>query len=1233
MIYADLIHFEPIDDIIQLRLADKESVARQMVETYVVSDRLADQLNSLVIPQLQFDKPQDNKGLLVVGNYGTGKSHLMAVLSAVAEHEELAVRISHPVVAENAKAIAGRFKVVRLEIGAVTMPLRDIVCGKLEEHLADMGVHYTFPDSAAVTNNKDAFIEMMGAFQEKYPNQGLLLVVDELLDYLRGRKDQELVLDLGFLREVGEVCKTTRFRFMAGIQESLFDNPRFQFVSESLRRVKDRFEQVRIAREDVAYVVARRLLKKDQKQEALIRSHLQKFAPLYGSMNERMDEFVRLFPVHPAYLDTFEQVYVAEKREVLKTLSRAIRDILDQPVPEDQPGLIAYDSYWKSLTDNPSFRAIPEIKEVIDRSSVLESRIQQAYPNKSYKPVALRAIHALSVHRLTTNDIYAPIGPTAEELRDNLCLLLPIPEKDATFLKTMIEKVLKDIVNTVSGQFISYNAQNGQYFLDLKKDVDFDALIAKRAESLEGTELDRYYFDALRRLVLEDPNAPEYVSGYRIWEHEVEWRERRSERSGYLFFGSPNERSTAQPPREFYIYFLQPYDAPHVRDEKRSDEVFFRLKHPDEEFQNALKQYAAAREQAATASGANKKIYEDKALDHLRRLTTWLREHMASAFEVTHVGQSRSLAETVKGKLRPGEADSVRDMVNAAASVLLAAHFEDRAPDYPTFIPLITRRSRAQAAQEALRWIGGGVKSRQGAAVLDALGLIEGEQLRPRDSVYAQAVLQRLAEKGDGQVLNRSELLESEHGVEWWSPNRFRLEPEFLTVALAALVYSGDLVLSLPGRTLDAASTDQFAKIGITELGQFKHVAPPKDLPLGALQELFDLLGLNKALLVTPATREKAVAELGAEVARRIERVVEAQASVQAGISLWGWPVLPEGEQATLRERLFAAKKFLEALQPFNTVGKLKNFPYDAVAVGQQQTALSAVKEVQDLSRLVEQVRPLAGYLETAEAVLPAAHPWVQEVRKARSELLGRLVDAHQRTSPGFTRTLSQRMMELKNAFRDAYLTLHSAARLATGDDRRKESLNRDPRVQQLRALRGVVEMGSKLSDWESRLLGMRTCFALTREDLEKTPTCPHCGFRPAEERAPAAPASAALNRLDDQLDEMVRDWTVALLSDMEDPTVLESLELLGDDAGAREIQRVRATRELPDPVEPPFVRALEVILAGLEPVPIGKDELYRALADGGARCTVDDLRQRFETYISKLTKGKEADKIRIVLE
>jgi hypothetical protein len=75
-------------------------------------------------------------------------------------------------------------------------------------------------------------------------------------------KQHDLILDLGFLRGIGEVCKRIWFRFIAGPQETLFDNPKFQVVADSLRRVKDRLEQVRIVRQDVAYVASERLLTK-----------------------------------------------------------------------------------------------------------------------------------------------------------------------------------------------------------------------------------------------------------------------------------------------------------------------------------------------------------------------------------------------------------------------------------------------------------------------------------------------------------------------------------------------------------------------------------------------------------------------------------------------------------------------------------------------------------------------------------------------------------------------------------------------------------------------------------------------------------------------------------------------------------------------------------------------------------------------------------------------------------
>ena len=82
------------------------------------------------------------------------------------------------------------------------------------------------------------------------------------------------------------VTKHLRFRFAAGVQEAIFDSSRFQHVADSLRRVKDRFTQVLLARQDVSFVVSERLLKKSTDQQSKSRAYLSPFAKFYGSMNE-----------------------------------------------------------------------------------------------------------------------------------------------------------------------------------------------------------------------------------------------------------------------------------------------------------------------------------------------------------------------------------------------------------------------------------------------------------------------------------------------------------------------------------------------------------------------------------------------------------------------------------------------------------------------------------------------------------------------------------------------------------------------------------------------------------------------------------------------------------------------------------------------------------------------------------------------------------------------------------
>src|SRR5690606_27829407 len=228
---------------------------------------------------------------------------------------------------------------------------------------------------------------------------------------------------------------------------------------------------------------------------------------------------------------------------------------------------------------------------------------------------------------------------------------------------------------------------------------------------------------------------------------------------------------------------------------------------------------------------------------------------------------------------------------------------------------------------------------------------------------------------------------------------------------------------------------------------------------------------------VNPDTREQAAVQLVTEANRRVKEVVEADQQVRSGLSIWGKPILAESEQAAWTRRLGELKEFLESLQPYNTAGKLKNFRYDVPTIQKQHEGLRLVGEVRELTGRIEQLRPLTGYLETAEMILPGGHPWTEKVRDARNVLVGELASPKHRSDSSFQRGVMQQLTELKAEYQDAYSALHAKARLDAVGDKRKAALNTDPRLKQLRALASVEGMPKQeLTDFENRLRAIVKC-------------------------------------------------------------------------------------------------------------------------------------------------------------
>ncbi len=1256
MLYRDVVQFDPIESVIQLRAADDKQAAAQLVQSYVVSDRMADQLANIVFPQLQIDRPLDNKGVLVVGNYGTGKSHLMSLISALAEHADLVSFVRHPAVRTAAETIAGKFMVVRAEIGGVERSLRDIVLAELQAFFARVDTPYTFPSASQITNNKTSLIEALEQFNARYPDVGVLFVLDELLDYLRSREERALILDLGFLRELGEVAAVTPFRFVAGVQETLFDNPRFGFVAEQLRRVRDRFEQVRIAREDIAYVVAERLLNKSDAQLAQIIEHLRPFSKLYPVLAERLNEYARLFPIHPAYIDTFERVYVAEKREVLQTFSRAIRSVLDRPIPADQTGLISYDHYWHVLTDNASLRTLPGIAEVVIKSNVLEGRIQNAYTRKPLLPMAVRIIHALSVHRLTTSDIDAPLGVTAEELRDQLCLWAPLPEPNAEFLGDMVQVALKEIMRTVSGQYISFNSDNGQYYLNLKKDIDFDAKIAERGSFMETRDLNRYFYAALQRLL--NISSSVHVTGFNIWPYELPWATRNVTRPGYLFFGPPNERSTAQPPRDFYLYVLPPFGGPNGKYTGETDEVLLHFTGLGDEFTDIVRKYAGAQAMAADSPN-HRQTYEDKADAHLRALLAWLRQNFTSHLRLTQQGVTRSVTD-VLAQTRSSASRDAEDLLTVLAAHLLAPHFEDAYPEYPAFTRLsqpLSENARAGAATDAARFLAGRGRTNLAVSVLDALKLLDNEErIKPLNSPYARYFLDLLLAKGETQVVNQGEVIEQVAGglTPIFKDCHFKLESEWVAVTLLALVYDGQITLNLGGNeTLDAGNIERAAVKAMADLTDFRFFRRPKTLPLPVWTLIFDAFGLQSSLLRDETKRDDAVRDLQRHVQTELGRVVEWQSRVAGGLTLWNTSLftdrlsfsVQEGfvegtdrqpvmlSQTDLLPYLRTTKEFLEQLSRYDKAGKLRNLPLSTADADIALHDRSKALRIQQVLEVIAQLQPLTSYLGEAAAVLPSDHPWVQQASDARSALL---VDVR-RLAKGEDRVdlvgWRKRLDDLRRAYITTYTELHTASVLGPADDERRSRLMRSPQVNQLKALSDVDILNKhEFQRWGRAILDIPTCRDFHPGLLEDGPVCPRCTFRPSQANLQVT-ATRRLDLLLDQLETIQAQWHAALHTNLGSETAQASMRSMT--AGER--QPIDSYLGLADPANAAlptnFVDSVNKALRGLQTVTFAPNQLVAALSDGGMPCTAAELEQRFARFMRTVMGGYDPRNTRLTIE
>lgn len=1219
MKYNELIQFEPINEVVKFSRTSDPEYQNNLIRTFVFSQAYEKALMPMICRILDYSSTDEAFGIQVVGNYGTGKSHLMSLVSLIAENAQLLDLVTNEKPKSQLKRVAGKYKVLRFELGN-TESLWEVITYKLGGFLTDNGITFSFDGHGPKTYFEKIQL-MMAEFEEKFTDKGMLVVIDEMLSYLKGRSDDPAKLsnDLQVLQALGQACDSSKFRIVFGVQEMVYHAPEFQFAAAMLQKVKDRYRDIQITKDDVSFVVKMRLLRKSEHQKQKIRTHLNQFLPLFSNMHARTEEYVELYPVHPSYFENFQLIRIGKsQREILKTLSTQFQEIIDNEVPENNPGLITYDMYWNNMSGSPDLMSIPDVFKVKEITDTIYDKIEINLTGvrASKKPIAKRIANAAAI-KILQADLNKQNGVIAEQLLDDLCYTDVLAD-ERELLIDVINTTAKLMITATSGQYFDQNPDNFEFHLRVEGGVNFDQRIKDYATQMAPSQRDEYFFRFLENILPLETNP--YRSGFKIWEHEIDWKSHKTFRSGYIFFGNPNEKSTTQPRQHFYMYVMPIFDEEKKKYTPEKDEVYFGMNDLSDDFRKQVSLFGAALSLEASADSSQKAIYKQKIEEIKIKCRNIFEKEYLQTTRVDYMGKQTLL----NGYPLPGAGASKIQILDSVASNVLEAYFETENPSYPKFTQLngdVSKDNFDKLIKQALLKIAVPQGSnRDGEAILNGLGLWVPGMLDVNHSIYARSIKKLMDEKGEGKVLNRDEILTCKWAeTNLWITNDFSIEAELEFLVLATLAALGEIEITLSGKTINSTNIEELKTLDKSDFFLFSHIRRPKELNLAAIRELFvSLVGkdLSKQL-----KDEQTYIALAKAVESFTSRAAIAENKVIKELSYNGIVLINSDDALRFKLKLTAFKGFCDKLRNYTSEARLKNFKYSLDDVKDILKGKEVLLTVEKILSLINEFNKEIDYLFQAKQYIPNI-PMRSSIIKAMDSLSEILNSQNEEKINSYKAELRQ----LRSDYADWYLDQYLRNRISEIEEVQKNKILQSDQKVICDILKDSNFLsGTSYTTWLSKL--QKLIVAESSVNKEAILNAPYQGFNPMDyiDKKPYK-----LDELKTELDELFKNWNKTLCDTLDDPGVKKNLSLL--EANDQKLLLSYQSGEIAlDTLNAKRIsRLIQILHEGLDKVELTTDSLK---ATFNKPLTPDEAIEAFKNYINQISKGKTRDNIRIIIK
>lgn len=852
-----LFNYTEIKDVVDIDTdLQQGELQKELVSSYIISEGLEQQIIDF------FDnlKKPNHKAVKIIGNYGSGKSHLIAFLVSVINNPDLRPLIKNQTVQKATDKIARKFFTVQFELQPVDVDLSYFFFREVEKQIKkNYGLEIPKYTKGETLNFKDHLADIISYLKEKDPSKGLLVVVDEVSDFLQAKQSFQIKRDFQFLRVVAQVCQDQDLLLAISMQEDIYSSPKLKEIAGDEARISERFQNIIIRREAVKKVISQRIVPKTKEQEIEIGSKLKPFIDKIEDVANKQDEYIELFPFTPGLLNLYHELPYFEKRGIIQFAQTELKYVIDKPFPY----FFTFDRMYDILANNPNNRNLEGIYDLVKTVNIVVQKISANLEEKLHTD-AIKLIKGLAVYSLWSK---GQNGATAKELAEQLLIISENNAFEAFMQVSMIIKKIKNITDGFYIKVVKDETTGNDYFkFDPAIDgQDPDERIENEIVAVGGDEdkQETVLFEQIKEIL----DSEHYKNSPNIFIDEATWMSVKSYRKGLIVFQRKGQEILSLDKADYVINFISPYSSKKPV-KYNNNQLNIKLNIGRQENIEIIKRIVAIKSligKNMLVSAMSKRLGE--TVNGFRnpagvivpgikyRIAMWVQ----NIAEADLNGNKISIKSTL-GK----DFNNLSEIVSELKEKLLDKLFNEEFPEHPKYAENLSSNNIIATLTHISQEVANGnfrALSIRSKNFLDTLNILNDNGDPDVGSNKITQLILTLVYAKNGKVVDIDKEIVAE-----LKKTPYGLEPEVVYFFLIVLATLGKVTLKgRGGDEIDISNIKEKFK-SISQFENIVYVVKKEDLSYDFAQNLLNALGLNGAKMLQEKYRNESFVEYKTKV-------------------------------------------------------------------------------------------------------------------------------------------------------------------------------------------------------------------------------------------------------------------------------------------------------------------------------------------------------------------------------